>query len=173
MLVFSTRRVASTSTPGTFDYKLGVNPVVVLWNPYNVTLHSPRQWIQITPGALKYKAYVDGNVRVDWEQLRRSGATAARQAFTLNIYPMEAPAQHTTPIILKPGETRIYSAVTGFLNADDFRHAELYPGYQAPDAGGGFEVDLNGLTALPGSSRVELAMRLDDQRTDHDGQYQM
>jgi hypothetical protein len=168
MLVFSTRRVPSTATPGTFDYKLGVNPVVVIWNPYNVTLSSPRLWIQITPGALKYKAYVDGNVKVDWAQLRRSSG-----AFQLNIYPMEAPAQPTTPIVLKPGETRIYSAVSGFINSNNFLHSELYPGYQAPEAGGGFEVDLNGLTALPGTSRVELAMRLDDQRTDHGGQYQM
>ncbi len=170
MLVFSTRRVPSTTTPGTFDYKLGVNPVVVLWNPYNVTLHSPRQWIQITPGALKYKAYVDGAVKVNWARLRRSGG-----AFELNIYPMEGngPSYQAVPIVLKPGETRIYSAVTGFLNANNFLHSELYPGYQAPDAGGGFEVDLNGLTGLPGTSRVELAMQLDSQRTDHGGQYQM
>jgi hypothetical protein len=168
MLVFSTRRMASTTTPGTFDYKLGVNPVVVLWNPYNVTLHSPRLWIQITPGALKYKAYVDGVMKVNWTQLRRSNGN-----FQLNIYPMEGPAQTTVPIILKPGETRIYSAVTGFANSNDFLHAELYPGYQAPDAGGGFEVGLNGMTSLPGTARVEMAMRLDDQRTDHGGQYQM
>lgn len=169
MMVFSTRRVAS-ATPGTFDYKLGVNPVVVLWNPYNVTLHSPRLWIQITPGALQYKAYVDNTVKVDWTQLRRQSGP-----FELNIYPMEGkgPSFETVPIILKPGETRIYSAVTGFLNAADNRFAELYPGYQAPDAGGGFEVDLQGLTGLPANARVELAMRLGDQRTDHGGQYQM
>lgn len=169
MMVFSTRRVAS-ATPGTFDYKLGVNPVVVLWNPYNVTLHSPRLWIQITPGALQYKAYVDNTVKVDWTQLRRQSGP-----FELNVYPMEGkgPSFETVPIILKPGETRIYSAVSGFLNAADNRYAELYPGYQAPDAGGGFEVDLQGLTGLPANARVELAMRLGDQRTDHGGQYQM
>jgi hypothetical protein len=167
MLVFSTRRVAS-STGRTFDYKLGINPVVVLWNPYNVNLHSPRLWIQITPGALQYKAYVDGAVRANWAQLRR-----ANGPFELNIYPMEGPNQAATPIILKPGETRIYSAVSGFVNAENFRHAELYPGYQAPDAGGGFEVDLQGLTDLGANARVELAMRLGDQRTDHGGQYQM
>lgn len=169
MMVFSTRRVAS-ATPGTFDYKLGVNPVVVLWNPYNVTLHSPRLWIQITPGALQYKAYVDNTMKVDWLQLRRQSG-----AFELNVYPMEGkgPSFETVPIVLKPGETRIYSAVSGFLNAADNRYAELYPGYQAPDAGGGFEVDLQGLTGLPANARVELAMRLGDQRTDHYGQYQM
>ena len=169
MLVFSTRRVAS-ATPGTFDYKLGVNPVVVIWNPYNVNLHSPRLWIQLTPGALQYKAYVDNAIRVDWTQLRRQNGP-----FEINIYPMEGkgPSFETVPIVLKPGETRIYSAVSGFLNAADNRHAELYPGYQAPDAGGGFEVDLQGLTALAANARVELAMRMNDQRTDHGGQYQI
>jgi hypothetical protein len=168
MLVFSTRRVASTTTPGTYDYKLGVNPVVVLWNPYNVTLHSPRLWIQITPGSLQYKGWVDNAVKVDWSQLQRSTSP-----FELNIYPMEGPNQTTVPIVLKPGETRIYSAVSGFINAQDFKHAELYPGYQAPDAGGGFEVDLKGLTGLTASSKVELAMRVGDTRADHGGQYQI
>jgi hypothetical protein len=169
MLVFSTRRVPS-ATRGAYDYKLGVNPVVVLWNPYNVTLHSPRLWIQITPGALQYKAYVDNTVRVDWQQLRRQSGP-----FELNIYPMEGngPSFQTVPIVLKPGETRIYSAVSGFLNSADNRIAELYPGYESPDAGGGFEVDLQGITALPANARVELAMRLADQRTDHGGQYQI
>lgn len=168
MLVFSTRRVASAVTPGTYDYKLGVNPVVVIWNPYNVTLHSPRLHIQITPGALQYKAYVDNTVKVDWTQLRRKNGP-----FDLNIYPMEGPSLHTVPIVLKPGETRIYSAVSGFLNAADYLFSELYPGYQAPDAGGGFEVDLQGLNGLAASARVELAMRMNDQRTDHGGQYQI
>lgn len=167
MLVFSTRRVKS-SDGESYDYKLGVNPVVVVWNPYNVTLHSPRLWIRITPGSLEYKAYIDDQKKVDWTKLRRS-----KGPFELNVYPMEGPHQHTTPIVLKPGETRIYSAVSGFVNAQDFRRAELYPGYQPPDAGGGFEVDLQGLTGLPGDARVELAMRLNDRRTEHGGQYQM
>jgi hypothetical protein len=167
MLVFSTRRVPSADGRS-FDYKLGVNPVVVLWNPYTLPLHSPRLWIQITPGALQYKAYVNGQATVNWSQLRRSNGP-----FELNIYPMEAPNAQTTPIILMPGETRIYSAVSGFVSTPDNRHAELYPGYQPPDAGGGFEVDLGGLTGLPGNSRVELAMRLDDQRAHHGGQYQV
>ncbi len=176
MLVFSTRRVASASLPGTYDYKLGVNPVVVLWNPYNVTLNSPRLWIQITPGALEYKAYVDNTIKVDWTTLRRSNTpTGQVSPFELNIYPMEGkgPTFEKVPIILKPGETRIYSAVSGFLQAQDNRFAELYPGYLAPDAGGGFEVDLNGLTGLSANAKVELAMRLSDKRTDHGGQYQI
>lgn len=167
MLVFSTRRVPS-SEPNRYDYKLSVNPVVVAWNPYNLTLHSPRIWIKITPGALQYKAYVNGTQTVDWSRLQRDGSP-----FDINIYPMEAPNAKTTPIVLKPGETRIYSAVSGFVSTPDNRHVELYPGYQPPDAGGGFEVTLRGLTNLPGNSRVELAMRLNDSRTDHGGQYQM
>ena len=167
MLVFSTRRVAS-ATPGSYDYKLGVNPVVVIWNPYNVTLQTPALWIQLTPGALEYKAYVNNAVKVDWTGLKRSSGP-----FELNLYAMEGKGLNTSPIVLRSGETRIYSAVSGFVSALDFRHAEIYPGYQAPDAGGGFEVDLQGLTGLPANARVELAMRLGDSRNSNGGQFQM
>lgn len=163
MLVFSTRRVKPADGVN-YDYKIGVNPVVALWNPYNVNLYSPRLWIHIVPGALQVKTYLNGNVHNDWRRLGE---------LNLNVYPMEGPALATTPIVLKPGETRIYSAVTGFIHAHGFRHVELYPGYQAPDAEGGFDYDIQGLTGVPGSSRVELAMRFNDQRTDHGGQYQM
>ncbi|MDG0993232.1 MAG: hypothetical protein P8O22_00705, partial [Akkermansiaceae bacterium] len=163
MMVFSTRRVKSADGVN-YDYKIGVNPVVALWNPYNVNLYSPRLWIHIVPGALQVKTYLNGNVHNDWRRLGK---------LNLNVYPMEGPALATTPIVLKPGETRIYSAVTGFIHAHGFRHVELYPGYQAPDAEGGFDYDIQGLTGVPGSSRVELAMRFNDQRTDHGGQYQM
>ena len=167
MMVFSTRRVAS-ATPGAYDYKLGVNPVVVLWNPYNVTLHSPALWIQITPGALEYKAYVNNALTVDWTGLKRSSGP-----FELNLYAMEGKGLNNSPIMLRPGETRIFSAVSGFVSALDYRHAEIYPGYQAPDAGGGFEVDLQGLTGLPANASVELAMRLGDSRDSNGGQFQM
>jgi len=163
MLVFSTRRVKSADGVN-YDYKIGINPVVALWNPYNVNLYSPRLWIHIHPGALQVKTYLNGNVHNNWRRLGE---------LNLNVYPMEGPALATTPIVLKPGETRIYSAVTGFIHAHGFRHVELYPGYQAPDAEGGFDYGIQGLTGVPGSSRVELAMRFNDQRTDHGGQYQM
>ncbi len=163
MMIFSTRRVKSADGEN-YDYKLGINPVVVVWNPYNVNLHSPRLWIKTLPGALQIKTYLNGSVQHDWRPLGE---------LVMDMFAMEGPHLTTTPIILKPGETRIYSAVSGFVSALDFRVVELYPGYQAPDAGGGFEKSLPGLSQLPGSSRVELAMRLNDQRVDHAGQYQM
>ncbi|MCB1132526.1 MAG: hypothetical protein KDN05_15475, partial [Verrucomicrobiae bacterium] len=71
MMVFSTRRVPSR-TRGRYDYKLGVNPVVVIWNPYNVTLHAGRLFIEIGPGAIEYKAYVDNTQAFDWQQVKLS-----------------------------------------------------------------------------------------------------
>lgn len=163
MMVFSTRRVKSADGQS-YDYKLGLNPVVVLWNPYNVNLHSPPLRIRIVPGALQVKTYINGNVRENWRRLGE---------LNLNIYPMEGPGLHNTPVILKPGETRIFSAVSGFDNSPEFRRGDLYPGYESPDSGGGFDLNISGLTQLQGSDRVELAMRLNDQRTDHFEQYQM
>ena len=158
MLVFSTSRVPGT-VPNTFDYKLGVNPVVVLWNPYNVTLHSPPQRIVISPGSLEYKAYKANVEIVPWSKLKRAGGTP----FAFSVFPMEGPGLTTRPIILKPGETRIFSASSAFNPTGN----ELYPGYTAPGANGGFEIDLNGLTGISGTPKVELAMRMNDRRTDH------
>ncbi|MCX6875003.1 MAG: hypothetical protein NTW21_14520 [Verrucomicrobia bacterium] len=169
MLVFSLRRTANATNPANFDFKMGYNPVIVLWNPYNVTLASPRLWIQITPGALEFNAYVGGTAR-GWQPLAR--ADGGWELF--NIYPMTGPglAAQTVPIVLKPGETRIFSALANAVSAADFRYVELYPGYEAPTANGGFDVALPGLVNLPAGTRVELAMRMSDNRNDHGGDYQ-
>jgi hypothetical protein len=174
MMVFSTRRTPSR-TPGRYDYKLGVNPVVVLWNPYNVTLRSGRQFIEIGPGSLEYKAYVNGRQSFDWKKVRLSTRSDGQGVFKVRVYPMEGPGQayYEKPIILKPGETRIYSARSGFIQADNQYHVELYPGYQPPEADGGFDVPIDGFTNIDGGSRVELAMRISDSRTENDGVHQI
>jgi hypothetical protein len=169
ILVFSLRRTTNATNPANFDFKMGYNPVVVLWNPYNVTLSSPRLWIQITPGALEFNAYVGGTPK-GWQRLAR--ADGGGELF--NIYPMMGPgdAFHSVPIVLKPGETRIFSALAGAVSAADYRFVELYPGYQVPTADGGFDVALPGLVNLPSGTQVEMAMRMSDKRNDHGGDYQ-
>lgn len=174
MMVFSTRRTPSR-TPGRYDYKLGVNPVVVIWNPYNVTLHTGRLFIEIGPGALEYKAYVNGQQSFDWRKVRLSNRADGEGNFKVRVYPMEGPgpAYYETPIILKPGETRIYSARSGFVQADNQYHVELYPGYQPPEADGGFDVPIEGMSNIDGTSRVELAMRVGDVRAENGGVHQL
>ena len=169
MLVLSLRRMSNATNPANFDFKMGYNPVVVLWNPYNVTLSSPRLWIQVTPGALEFNAYVGGAPK-GWQRLAR--ADGGNELF--NIYPMMGPGDsyHSVPIVLKPGETRIFSATSEAVTAADYRFVELYPGYQAPTANGGFDVALPGLVNLPAGTQVEMAMRMSDSRTDHGGDYQ-
>lgn len=174
MMVLSTRRTASR-TPGRYDYKLGVNPVVVLWNPYNVTLHSGRLFIEIGPGSLEYKAYVNGRQSFDWRKVRLSNRADGQGVFKVRVYPMEGPgsAYYEKPIVLKPGETRIYSARSGFIQADNQYHVELYPGYQPPEADGGFDVPIDGFTNIDGNAKVELAMRVSDSRSENDGVHQI
>lgn len=174
MMVFSTRRVPSR-TPGKYDYKLGVNPVVVIWNPYNVTLHSGRLFIEIGPGSLESKTYVNGVQSSDWRKIKLSQRSDDKGNFKVRVYPMEGPgpANYSTPVILKPGETRIYSAKSGFVQADNQYHVELYPGYQPPEANGGFDIPLDGMSNLDGASRVELAMRVSDARNENDGVHQL
>jgi hypothetical protein len=174
MMVFSSRRVPSR-VRGRFDYKLGVNPVVVIWNPYNVTLHAGRMFIELGPGALEYKAYIDDSQAFDWKQVKLSQKADGEGAFRVRVYPMEGPgpANYEKPIILKPGETRIYSARSGFVHADNQYHVELYPGYQPPEANGGFDVPLDGCTNLGEDARVELAMRVSDARTENGNVHQL
>ena len=174
MMVFSTRRTPSR-TPGRHDYKLGVNPVVVLWNPYNVTLHSGRLFIEVGPGSLDYKAYVNGRQAFDWRKVRLSNRADGQGIFRVRVYPMEGPGQayFEKPIVLKPGETRIYSARNGFIQADNQFHVELYPGYEPTAADGGFDVPIEGLNNMDGSARVELAMRMSDSRDENSGVHQM
>ncbi len=169
MLVLSLRRTANATNPANFDFKMGYDPVVVLWNPYNVTLSSPRLWIQITPGALEFNAYINATAN-GWQPLARADGGAE----LFNIYPMMGPGDsyHSVPIVLKPGETRIFSALASAVSAADYRFVELYPGYQAPTANGGFDVALPGLVNLPAGTRVEMAMRMNDKRNDHGGDYQ-
>lgn len=171
MIIFSLRRTASTTDPAKFAYKMSYNPVMVLWNPYNVTLHSPPLWLAFTPGSLQFKAYKN-NVDGGWQTLARDASEGASSSGGLFGVTVQQSATGTTqPIILKPGETRIFSAQTPAANTQ--QRILLTPGYKAPTDNGGFDITLPGLNDLPSGTTVQLAMRLNDQRTDHGGQYQM
>ena len=160
MILFSLRRMPSAATPGHYAYQISFNPVVVLWNPYNVTLHTPPVWLQFTPGSLEYRVYQNGTSSGNWQ---RFGGQLAN-------FRLEARAARDSPAAfsLKPGETRIFSSQTGGGGT-----IQLTPGFQPPMDGGGFDRDIPGLSDVPPGTDIEFAMRMNDQRTDHGGQYQM
>lgn len=172
MIIFSLRRDPSPVDPAKFAYKMSYNPVMVLWNPYNVTLHSPPLWIAFTPGSLQFKSYRNKTPDGDWRALGRDVRSEGALGNSLFSVAVQQSATAANQIIqLKPGETRIFSAQNPAANTRE--RIVLTPGYKAPTDGGGFDITLPGLDEVPAGTAIELAMRLDDTRTDHGGQYQM
>lgn len=173
MIVFSLRRDASKTDASRFAYKMSYNPVVVVWNPYNITLHSPPLWMEFTPGSLQFKNYKNNVADGGWKPLARDakseGALGSGALFEVAI--QQSARAATQPIVLKPGETRIFSAQGSV--ADTRSRIVLTPGYKAPTDNGGFDITLPGLDDVPAGTNIQLAMRLNDERPDHGGQYQM
>ena len=167
MMVLSTRRVADPNAPGKYSCKLSINPVVTIWNPYNATLYSPRLAVRLYPRNIEYKAYKNGAQLFDWKQMRVTGNNA--EDVSLDVCLRES-AQADSPIILKPGQTRIYSALKDAATFGNQDSVEAYPGYLPPDQGGGLDVPIDaGLSGLWGSDNVELALRLSDRRASGEG----
>lgn len=173
MIIFSLRREASKTDTSRFAYKMSYNPVVVVWNPYNVTLHSPPLWLAFTPGSLQFKDYKNNVANGGWKPLARDvkteGGLGDNALFEVAI--QQTASATSQPLILKPGETRIFSSKNPGANTRD--RIVLTPGYKAPTDNGGFDITLPGLDDVPAGTNIQLAMRLNDQRTDHGGQYQM
>lgn len=173
MIVFSLRREVSRTDPSRFAFRMSYNPVMVLWNPYNVTMHSPPLWMAFTPGSLQFKSYRNGTADGDWQPLVRDakseGTIASAALFDVEV--RQSSANAAQPIILLPGETRIFSAKDPAANTS--QRVLLAPGYKSPTDNGGFDITLPGLDNVASGTSVEIAMRLSDQRTDHGGQYQM
>ncbi|MBN8458357.1 MAG: hypothetical protein J0M04_11035 [Verrucomicrobia bacterium] len=173
MVVFSLRREASRTDPARFAFRMSYNPVMVLWNPYNVTLHSPPLWMAFTPGGLQFKSYRNGTADGDWQPLARDAKSegTAGSGGLFDVEVRQSSANAAQPIILLPGETRIFSAKDPAANTQ--QRILLTPGYKTPADNGGFDITLPGLDNVASGTGVEIAMRLSDQRTDHGGQYQM
>ncbi len=136
MLMFFAERRAG-SIPNTSSYRIGLNPVLVVWNPYTLKLSCPPVAFNVYPYNLEYKVYKNG-VGGAWAKL----PTANRQVSI------------GAPFTLGAGETRIFSP--------SGNSSVLVPGFKAPNAGAGFELATPELENLPGNQPVELAIRLHD-----------
>jgi len=164
-IVFSTRRVRASGGGNRYDYKLGVNPVVTLWNPYNATLHVPVSAIWLSPYNVQYKAYRNGTQLFNWRYITLGGKSAPRTQLDVRL--LNGPGQYNSAIVMGPGETRIFSVQSGAVADHNQAWVEAYPGYTPPSQGGGIDVPISGLSGIEGS--VEIAMRLNASR--HNFQY--
>lgn len=136
MLIFFAEKSAG-SRPDTSSYRLGLNPVLVVWNPYTLKLDCPPVAFRVFPYNLEYKIYKN-RVGGAWNKL----PTSNRLVSIGSAFSLEA------------GETRIFSP-TG-------DSATLEPGFKAPNAGAGFGLTIPELADVPATQRVELAIRLHD-----------
>lgn len=97
----------SAAQAGKFDLQLAVDPVVILWNPYNVALeYQTGGFTTVGFSGLPYIAEFQtptGTVTVPFTSFFPHG--------NVNLIP--AVIGRNQPIILQPGETRVFSRVQG------------------------------------------------------------
>lgn len=148
------------SDPTKRDFTMSFNPVMTVWNPYNVSMKIPKLHTEIFPGSIEYKVYINGVAAGDWKQVRRSGG--GNKLF--NIYTMKGKGKSFAPIDFLPGEVRMFSAVPSALTGADNLHVELYPGYEPLANGGGFDIKLADLTGIDSGKNVEIAVRINSSR---------
>jgi type II secretory pathway pseudopilin PulG len=126
------------SVPNTSTYLLGLNPVLVVWNPYSMQLNCPRIAFFVYPYSLEYRVYKN-NAAGSWSKL----PTAQHQVSIASTFSLSA------------GETRIFSAANGTTS--------LIPGFRSPNTGAGFDVSPAELQDVPNATSVEIALRMSDQ----------
>ncbi len=102
---------ASTTQPGKFDLRLAIDPVVVLWNPYNVALeYQTGGFTTIGFSGLPYVAEF---------QITNGNSSSTSVVNFSNLFPngsvnlIPAVLGRDAPIILQPGESRVFSRSAG------------------------------------------------------------
>ncbi|MGB0993368.1 MAG: hypothetical protein ACPG32_12990 [Akkermansiaceae bacterium] len=160
VLELGIRKKRSPHNANWTDFMLSYQPVMTVWNPYNVALKIPKLQTNIFRGSLEFKAYVNGTPINNWTQVRRSD----NYHEMVRLYTMAGKNQGFRPLDFLPGEVRMFSAAPNALTAVDNLAVELYPGYEPLASGGGFDIKLPGLINLPSSSQVEIAVRVSSRR---------
>ena len=145
-------------------YFLMMNPTITMWNPYNVSIVTPKTWTEIKMGGFEMKVYKDGVLLQDWTHMG---------ALNSNVFTMPGRGRGTETTTLKPGEALIYSTIPNVHTAGGNRWVELYPGYEPFTDGGGVKRDLSlAIPSLRGSGNFEIAIRVTDQHKTHANNHQ-
>jgi hypothetical protein len=159
----------SSYSPRKFEYKMYLTPVISFWNPYNVRLRftaTPSTYasgpnsinIDNKTENLEYKVYLDGSQEFDWRTFTFSFFLGERQTDTsgnsndahmsgkmrLRVAEQldngDLRQSQSTPIVLEPGQNRMFSIRGDAITATE---AYLTPGYDGPSLDGGFPLPIN------------------------------
>ena len=152
-------KTSPSATPGKYDLNLVVQPVVTLWNPYNINLTVPAG-LTITlagslPPVIDYK--VGGVALPKKFTLQNHLITPAASARNI-VGASSGPVSYAlTAGTFAPGETRVFSASGG---------TTLTAGYK-PNGGISYPIaKAVGSATLAGDSKITTSMTFDSEYTD-------
>lgn len=155
-----TRKISST--PERYAYYFNFAPVTVLWNPYNVRLELPNDFLGQTTLFYKnlpmeYKIWVNGEPRGSWQyfSFNRNENTLGGDLQTH----FTNGGRSRSPIVFEPGEMLIFSHAED--SAHKWRNAKFEPGYQ-PQNFDSRKMLIPGLENLQGRPRVSVSLRFSD-----------
>ena len=138
MLLFFAERQAG-SAPDKVSYRIGINPVLVVWNPFNAQLDCPAIGFDLNPYNLEYQVHQNRRVYIPWSEMPTGSLTVrVRSQFSL-----------------APGETKIFSHSGGSAPVLD-------PGFNEPNQGVGYYLNIPRLQNVTDSRDFELSLRLND-----------
>ena len=168
----SLRRVRNSS--GLYDHYINYTPYVVLWNPYNITLRCQPSWLDLESGGLETKIWKNGSLIEDWSLVHNPDRILSEANFITRLHIQDERGwAGKYPMVLKPGETRIYSVIGDTARTGTSVIAmEVLPGYIPPTAGGGIDLRIPGGENFSETDKFQLALRAGDQQTQHAGDFQ-
>jgi len=129
--MFSFASVPDAANPANLKAALVMNPVIVLWNPYNVeiTLDAPRRYVVNTVGleVLPVKfSFTVGSTKYPVRSFNQIGGIG-------NIDMRLIGGLSGGSTTLSPGETRVFSVKDNTLvdgGTNRYKYMDLYPGYR-------------------------------------------
>ncbi|MCH7225888.1 hypothetical protein [Haloferula sp. A504] len=156
-----TERVSSS--PERFEYYITFSPVTVLWNPYNIRLRLPNDFLGQTTLFYKnlemeYRVWLNGQPMSNWVEFdyRSPNSNENRLGGDLQTHFTSNGTSTGPPIIFEPGEMLFFSHSED--SAEKYKNAKFQLGYQ-PQNFDKRRLKVPGMENLTGRPRVGISLR--------------